>query len=59
MDIVKIMIKNNPRYFILSRIEKDRILVNYPTHLPDRFRLARWFNTNEVSVVWIKSFIGE
>jgi hypothetical protein len=61
MRIVKLYTKrnNDPQYFLLNRIEDNRILVNYPISKPDRFRVARWFNTNEVQVVWIKSFIGE
>ena len=59
MRIVKVLIKNNPQYFVLKRIEDDQLLVTYPTYKPDRFRMARWLNSKVVQVVWIKSFIGE
>jgi hypothetical protein len=59
MRIVKVLIKNNPQYFVLKQIEDDQLLVTYPTYKPDRFRMARWLDSKVVQVVWIKSFIGE
>jgi len=61
MDIIKLYTKKqkNPQYFILKKVESEQFLVNYPTYKPERFRMARWFSTSEVEVVWIKSFIGD
>ncbi len=59
MDIVKVMIKNNPQYFVLRKIVDNQLLVTYPTYKPDRFRMARWLDASKIQVVWIKSFIGE
>ena len=65
MRIVKLIIKSKtePEFFVLNRLDTDRrqMLVNYPISKPDRFRSARWFSFDEVSVQWIKTlnFIQE
>ena len=65
MRIIKLYTKtkSDPQFFLLKRLDTDtrQLLVNYPISLPDRFRSARWFSFDEVSIQWIKTmdFIQE
>jgi hypothetical protein len=60
MRIIKLYTKKDksvPQFFLLKRLDMDsrQMLVNYPISMPDRFRMARWFSFDEVSVDWIKT----
>ena len=58
MKVIKLYRKpNKPEFYVLVRRGERGLLVNYPIHLPDRKRLARWFDLNEVYVDWIKEFV--
>jgi hypothetical protein len=58
MWVVKLYRKpDKPEFFVFVRRVGDSVLVNYPTHLPDNKRNARWFDLNEVHIDWIKEFV--
>lgn len=57
MKIVKLYQKpDKPEFYILVRSGGLGFLVNYPIHVPDRKRIARWFNVNEVYIDWVREF---
>lgn len=58
MRVVKLYRKpDKPEFYVFVRSGERGLLVNYPLHLPDSKRVARWFDLNEVYVDWIKEFV--
>lgn len=59
--IVKLFVgkKQEPQFFVFRRFDMDkrRMLVTFPTFVPDRKRMARWFDFDEVRVDWIRDFV--
>jgi hypothetical protein len=58
MRVIKLYRKpDKPEFYVLVRRGELGLLVNYPIDKPDRKRMARWFDLNEVYVDWIKEFV--
>ena len=49
----------DPKYLIPVRVEKDSLLVTYPTGKPDYKREARWIYLNNIRIDWVRDFIGD
>ena len=50
-----------PKFFVFRRFDfdKQRMLVTFPTSVPDRKRMAKWFDFDEVRIDWIKEFSSD
>jgi len=57
MRVIKLYRKSNqPEFFELVKVGEWGLLLNYPIDKPNRKRLARWLDFNEVYIDWIMEF---
>ncbi len=57
MKVVKLYRKpDEPEFYVLVRASGDDILVNYPTSKPYHLRNARWLNTKDIYIDWVRFY---
>jgi hypothetical protein len=58
MLVIKIYRKpNQPEFYEFIKAGALGLCVAYPIDQPNRKRLARWFDFNEVYIDWIKEYV--
>lgn len=58
MRVVKLYRKpDKPEFFIWVRCVGKEVLLVYPPDVPERKRMARWLNLDEIYIDWIREFV--